>query len=262
MVKTSISYNKSQNIAKGSRELICVHGLGTYSGWFTEAQSVLGLDGIAVSSFDLPGFGAKQAQEPTIEDWQKSLQENWAASDSQQKYLLGHSLGGLIVSTSLHLLDPKPAGVILTVPAFWGHPASYSTRRFIAPTLYKGFFRPDTQIDLPYPDEVMLSVKEGRHALSALRPQIKASLFVACLFHQLRAFLCLPSWRDIPLLLIVAGRDTVVSTTASRLFFSLCPSFDKRFLCYPAASHDLFVLPELELMLGEISEWIFRDSNY
>jgi acylglycerol lipase len=122
----SIAY-RHWKAANPKRVVVCIHGIGDYSGWFRNLAPELTADGSEVYALDLRGFGeSQQLNSPRgfVGDFDRHLQD---IDDfvrhfrSQNKgnplYVLGHSLGGIY---SLWYAANHPSavdGLVLASPA-------------------------------------------------------------------------------------------------------------------------------------------------
>ena len=107
--------------------VVCIHGLGDYSGWFRNIAPELAADGNEVYALDLRGFGEsseKGSPRGFVSDFQRHLQDiddfvvHLRNSHKGKKlFVLGHSLGG-IYSIWYAANHPSNAnGLVLAAPA-------------------------------------------------------------------------------------------------------------------------------------------------
>lgn len=109
------------------RVIICIHGIGDYSGWFRNLAPELAGDGSEVYALDLRGFGESQQEGSPrgyASDFDRHLQDiddfvRYFRSQNKGKplYILGHSLGGVY---SLWYAANHPSavdGLVLASPA-------------------------------------------------------------------------------------------------------------------------------------------------
>ncbi len=109
------------------RVVVCIHGLGDYSGWFRNIAPELAADDSDVYALDLRGFGeSPEAGEPRgcVSDFSRHLQDIddfitdiCSHCNEKRVFLFGHSLGGVysIWYTANH--PTKIAGLVLAAPA-------------------------------------------------------------------------------------------------------------------------------------------------
>jgi acylglycerol lipase len=104
--------------------LLLVHGLGEHSGRYDEFSRGLAEVGITVLAFDLRGHGRSQGPRGDVGAFPHFLQDLVAAEELMDRlvpsglprFLMGHSLGGLICLRRLQVFRGPYAGSILSAP--------------------------------------------------------------------------------------------------------------------------------------------------
>lgn len=98
------------------KKIYLIHGLGEYSGRYKDFIKFLNNNGFGVYTFDLPGHGYSSGKRGDIENFYEiySFLEEYV---SEEYFLFGHSLGGLIASRFTELTDKKPRKLVLSSPA-------------------------------------------------------------------------------------------------------------------------------------------------
>lgn len=252
--------NNFASISSPKLQLVAVHGLGTYSGWFDGLSEVLAEEQIALTAFDLPGFGrsGNRGHVSSYTSWVAALKSVWAEANSRlpdKTFLLGHSLGGVISLVSLAELDPKPKGLILTVPGLMGHPKSFPPS-FVISTLFKAIFNKDEKISYSFPPEVFECVKCGTHQIDFLTAEVNPGVFIEILKASNKAWSARDKLSNIPFMLINSGKDEMVVSWAGEAFFNFCNASCKTYKNFSELGHDLFVLPESNEVNGFITKWM------
>ncbi len=257
--------NNFDTISSSKNQLITIHGLGTHGEWFSGLATLLEKNNINSIFFDLPGFGEPIQERGKIEFdniWIKSIQKIWKYSvqnnPNKKNYLLGHSLGAVIALASIKKLNPKPDGLILTVPGLFPHPKTYDFFTFVLPTLYKVIFKSNENVKLPIIKEIEDAVKKGEITPEKLTEEISAKLFWQIQKIIFKAWFSFLDLKDIPILLLLAGEDEVCSSFASKIFFNLIPSKNKDLIIYENFGHDLFIFPESFQFNKKILNWILE----
>ena len=253
-------------------KVLAIHGLGLYGAVFEDFRKFLENFQIELRFFDLLGFGSLQRKELTSyqswirqvqQEWQKLMQESAA---SQPTYLLGHSLGGIIAVNAIRTLQPRPTGLILSVPAFWGNPEKFPFWQFMLPTFGKYLgsliakkkelvnfgFSKDTKDFL----EQLKDKKEQQLATG----QTKPAVFFEILKLNLLAWQSLLKLQKTDLLMLISRKDQVCLSGASSLFFNLSNSLNKTKRTFEL-SHDLFALKERTEVYQAICDWILSSSS-
>ncbi len=258
--------NNFSQISSPKSQLVAIHGLGTYSGWYRSLGEQLFKSEIAITSIDLPGFGrsGKRGEVSSFREWIESVKFAWsqtAANNPKKLYLLGHSLGAVLCMAALKELEPKPSGIILTSPGFMAHPQSWKTFEFVLPNVIKALQDSPEKVAFPFPKEVFDSVQKGTHKLDFLTGEVKPKLLLEILKVSGPAWLNFNQLREIPLLMVLAGQEKFCLNPPSELFFNLCNSPEKTLKIFSEAPHDLFVAPEADEINAYINEWLVHQSK-
>jgi acylglycerol lipase len=121
-----ITYRHWKAIAS-RRVVICIHGLGDYSGWFNNIAPELVADGSEVYALDLRGFGesvAKSSDRGEVADFNRHLQDiddfvSYVRIQHKGKhlFLFGHSLGCAYSLWYAAQFPSKVEGLVLAAPA-------------------------------------------------------------------------------------------------------------------------------------------------
>ena len=105
--------------------LLCIHGLGLYSGSYTSFGKWMARRGVATYAIDVRGFGSwmKTKSDDDIDfpaclrDIQKTLQSIRAANPGLPVYILGESMGGAISLKAAAMYPDLIDGLVSSVPA-------------------------------------------------------------------------------------------------------------------------------------------------
>jgi len=254
--------NNLSQISSPQKALVAIHGLGGYRGWFYQLADILKDKNITSYLPDLPGFGesGERGHVNSYREWLSTVKISWnkAAQDHQEIYLLGHSLGGVVAAASVGLLlNPRPKGIILSVPSFMPHPASFPLRGFFLPTLAKVLRAKGEKITLPFAQEVNeLAQKKDFLSTDYLTSEVEAQLMLEITKMTTKAWLSLGDFRDSDLLMLLPGQDRTCVSGAGRLFFNFSPSHNKKLISYPDFGHDLFILAQAQQINNSIATWI------
>ncbi|MDX1921339.1 MAG: alpha/beta fold hydrolase [Candidatus Caenarcaniphilales bacterium] len=252
--------NNFSSISSQKSQLVAVHGMGAYSGWFNELSDILAETQVGTVTFDLPGFGRspKRGEVKSHRCWIEATKTAWkeASQKDSNTFLLGHSLGGIIALASIGELTPKPKGVILTVPALSANCKTWNLFNFVIPTFFRGLIDSSEKTTYPISHEVFDSIKKGKHSPDFITAEVRPKLFLETLKVTQKAWSNVFVFKDIPLLMILSEDDPICDPKASRNFFNMCNSTNKTLKNYSGIAHDLFVLPQAEEINGLIADWI------
>ena len=110
--------------------VLALHGFNDYSNAFEGAGRSLAAHGVAPYAYDQRGFGATQNRgiwpgtETLVADVKAAVEQVRARHPGVPLYLMGESMGGAVVLTTM--VGPNPPhvdGTILVAPAVWGREA-------------------------------------------------------------------------------------------------------------------------------------------
>lgn len=229
------------------RVVLCIHGIGDYSGWFRNLAPALAADGTQVYALDLRGFGNSQEeghQRGYIRDFKRHLQDiddfiiNLRAIHKRKKlFLLGHSLGGVYV---LWYAISHPSGVdglVLAAPPI----ASALSDRKNAITLglvskftprktHNPFASSNTKNRDPQEAQIM-----QQDPLETLQLTVSYLSNVKNLL--LKNVLKNASFAQAPTLILQGEADTTVSPTGAKQLYEKLNVQDKKLELFPDAGH-------------------------
>ena len=104
--------------------LLLVHGLGEHSGRYDLFARALAREGTSVFSFDLRGHGRSPGPRGDVEAFPRLLEDLLAMEDEMTRqipagvprFLMGHSLGGLICIQRLQVFKGPYVGAVISAP--------------------------------------------------------------------------------------------------------------------------------------------------
>jgi len=245
--------------------LVLIHGTGEHHGRYQQLAIYLNQHGWDVHSGDLPGWGRSPGLKGHIDAFDQYLAttDSWveeavAESAGQPVFLLGHSLGGLIVAryTQVYGRAQQLKGAILsspllqlkmTVPAWQISLAALANR--IWPTL-----RLHNNLDASM---VSRDVEIQQAYLSDPLNYAKVSVrwFFEIQQEMARA------WEDrerftIPLLVMQAGADQIVDADAVEHFVAGIDQADLQWHRFPGLQHEIFNEPERQMVYETVVRWL------
>jgi alpha-beta hydrolase superfamily lysophospholipase len=248
--------------------LVLVHGLGEHCGRYQNLVDYLVPRGVALYGFDLRGHGRSAGQRGHIDSWDEMRGDlshflhyaKRAEGGDRPLFLLGHSLGGLIVlEYGLHAdrAAPALAGVIASAP---GLSAGGLSPLLILLARVLSRFQPG------------LTLKTGLDATTLSRdPAVVTAYQEDPLVHGLgtprltteslaaidRVFAAAPGWRA-PLLTIYGTADRLVPPEPSLRFFDQVPIEDKTLIAYEGGFHECHNDIVYERVMADLHGWLSR----
>lgn len=246
--------------------LTIVHGLGDHSGRYTGLAGDLAAAGIAVCAADYRGHGRSEGQRGFVTSWEDLRRDvrrslAWCAHQVPDvpHFLMGHSLGGLIVSEFLTQPDIEtynlraaivsaPALINNAVPEYLMVLSRILSR--IWPTLSM-----NTQLDAngiaKDPAEVQRYINDPLiHVKGTPRLGAEADAAMQRVWANPAAF-------RTPLLIIHGEHDALIPVESSRrLYATLAPGLDKQLIVYPGGYHESHTDTPRQQLPIDIAAWI------
>jgi alpha-beta hydrolase superfamily lysophospholipase/SAM-dependent methyltransferase len=230
------------------KALLLFHRGHEHSGRWAEVVEMLGLDDVAIFAWDARGHGRSAGERGAAENFGTMVKDVDAFVRHIREHhgfalenmiVLAHSVGAVSVSAWVHDYAPPIRAMILATPAFrvrlyvpLAIPSLRLKQKFIGPGYVKSYVKAK-----------MLTHDPEQAALYDADPLIFRQIAVNVLIglHDAGTRLLSDAGAiNIPLLMLSAGRDWVVSLKSQREFFNGLSSTDKRMHIFPAAYHALF----------------------
>jgi alpha-beta hydrolase superfamily lysophospholipase len=245
-------------------QVVVVHGFGEHSGRYRELAEFLVQRGFAIASFDLRGHGKSSGLAGHVRrftDYERDLSrviELTIGRGPRKRFLIGHSMGGLI---TLRYLSRQPlgvAGAIVSAPLL-GFAVRIPTAKralgavsgFIAPRL-----RMANEVD---PAVLSRDPEVGRayerdplvHRLVSTRWFREATRLMNQMPEAARSI-------SSAVLVLHGSHDKLASVDATRIVFDRIASADKELIVYPGYYHELFNEPDRRQVFDTVAEWLSR----
>lgn len=248
--------------------LAIVHGFGEHSGRYQNVVDALVPRGYAVHGFDQRGYGRSQGQRGHIDAWSQFRGDVGAflrAVGEQETavplFLMGHSMGGLIVLDYVLRHPEGLAGLIVSAPGLepagvarpWlVRVAKLMTRVWPSLSLTVGLnakavSRDQAVVDAYRGDplcHVKGSVRWGTESLAVIE-WIKAH----------------PGDLRIPILIAHGGADRLALPAGSQAFFDAVTFPDKELKVYPGGYHEPHNDLDHQRVLGDYASWLDERSS-
>jgi alpha-beta hydrolase superfamily lysophospholipase len=242
--------------------LINLHGLGDHPGLYPAVSEHFTARGFAVHAPDLRGNGRSPGPRGHIDSWgeyREDLRRFVAVVRAEEPslplFLLGHSLGGLIVlDYALHYPDGL-RGVIASTPPLGrlGVPAPLLLLGWVVSRVWPSF-----------------SLETGMDLSGLARdPAVAAEVLADPLFHRkgsarlsTEVVAAIARVREgaarfpLPVLVLHGSADRMVPPEGSREFIARARNRDARLIEYPGGYHALFADEGRERVLADVEEWV------
>jgi alpha-beta hydrolase superfamily lysophospholipase len=245
--------------------LVIVHGYGEHCGRYEDKAAILNAGGYAVHSFDLTGYGksaGKKAFIPAfahyLDDLESFLGFKAAAFAGKPLFLMGQSMGGLIVALYAATRTTTAAGMILCSPSLRisddvspllqklsGVVGALAPMLPILP-LETGAFSRDPAIADDYEKDPL--VYHGR-----IRARTGAEII-----RGVRAARENMDKIALPLLILHGTADRLCDPRGSRDLYARAASSDKTLRMFEEGYHELFNDLEKKAVMNTIVGWLDR----
>lgn len=243
--------------------IVIVHGLGEHSGRYAPLVTALNKAGYGAASLDLPGHGKSTGKRGHIDDFVDYHAPILALTlDLKRKlpdtpiYILGHSMGGLIVSHMMLDHQDLYDGILLSgasikspqQPPDWQIALTGLIAK-VAPTLglikldIEGLCR-DKEVVERYLQDPLVS----RSKLSAR--------FISEMFNAMKETVANASDISKPILIMHGSDDVITDPAGSRLLFDSVSSTDKLLKMYSGFYHEIFNEPEAPEVFADVVAWL------
>ncbi len=245
--------------------LAIVHGLGGHSGKFNNIVQHLLAKKYAIYGLDLRGHGKSPGQRGYINAWSEFREDlqNFLRCIQQQEpgcpiFLLGHSLGGVIV-IDYALRYPLEAsglrGVITLAPSI-GEIGVSPLRSLIGKLLSRVWpgFSLNTGLDISAGSRDHSVIAEYaqdklRHTLATAR--LATEFFATRTWiHQHTAM-----WQ-LPLLILHGGADSIALPEGSKIFYEQVTYLDKLRIEYPETYHEIHADLNYPEVIKDLESWL------
>lgn len=248
-----------------------VHGLGEHSGRYCKVVKALTAAGYAVFGFDNQGHGKSEGQRGHINRWQdyrdnthRFLQLVRRQEATAPLFLMGHSLGGLIVLDCVLRKAHSPGfkalklqGIIVSAPPIEPVGSTVSQARILMARLLSGLF-PRLSLKMGL-DECALSRDQAIANQVAEDPLIHPYVTLRWGTETLKTIAWVKahiSQLKLPILLTHGEADPIVTPDGSRDIFNRIPTDDKTLTIYPGSYHEPHNDLDAEIVVTDLVNWL------
>jgi acylglycerol lipase len=245
--------------------VVLIHGLMEHSGRHENTALELVRQGYAVHAMDLRGHGRSAGRRCDVRSFDEYLLDLdvffarvRAREGDRPLFLMGNSMGGLIVATWTMLRGPQLNGLILSGPLLELGDDLYPRLRHL--TAAAGAVLPWFRVPrIPFhwlsrsPEVVERFRKDPLVCHSGFTARLAAGLLAAMNRLSARA-----SALNLPLLILHGGDDRICSAAGSRALYSRAASSDKSLQVYDGLFHEVFDEPERQRVWADLIAWLDR----
>lgn len=248
--------------------LLCVHGLAEHSGRYSTLAAVACRAGLDVAAVDLFGHGQSPGRRGHIRDF---MMDHLGAVDAlltgadeaglaEPRYLLGHSLGGLIAArwVQVHHAEKRIAGLILMTPYVAPQIRVPGWKRLLAVALSGPMPGFTLRTGIKDADLFRDPAEEAVYASDPLvQRRISAGHWIALGVEQRRLMERVGDLM-VPTLLLLAGDDRIASSDAARVLG--CALREATVVEYAKAFHPLHRDPVSGQVFKDMIDWVRQQA--
>ncbi|MGB3293230.1 MAG: lysophospholipase [Phormidesmis sp.] len=253
--------------------LVLVHGLGEHSGRYCAVVEALTAAGYAVFAFDNQGHGRSEGQRGHINSWQDYrgnaqafLQRVRQQEPTAPLFLMGHSLGGLIVLDYVLRCAHAPAfkalnvhGIIVSAPPIQPVSSTASTARILLARLLSGIF-PRLTLNMGLDKSGLSRSREMTEHLAEdplVHPYVTLRWGSETLdtIDWVKAHI---AQLKLPILITHGEDDPIMAPAGSCEIYQQIQTADKTLTLYPGSYHEPHNDLDAEVVVSDLVNWLDR----
>jgi alpha-beta hydrolase superfamily lysophospholipase len=242
--------------------VIIVHGLGEHAFRHAHVAEQLNALGFHVRAYDQYGHGESGGARGglphsmrLVDDLADMVDDTRRMMSAQQKlFLLGHSMGGLVVASFARQQIRPVDGIILSSPAL--DPGLSRFQKLLLATLPR--IAPNLRVDNGLVVEKIARdprVAQAYRKDPLVHRKISARLAKFIADEGPRCIEAASRW-SMPTLLLYAGADALVSPAGSRAFEAQAPKPCVQTHCFEEMYHEIFNDPQRAQVFEAIRAWL------
>jgi alpha-beta hydrolase superfamily lysophospholipase len=239
-----------------------VHGYAEHSGRYAHVGEALAARGYAVHALDLRGHGRSEGDrafvrsfDEYLDDVRSFLARVRGRAGGRPVFLLGHSMGGTIVTLELAVDHPPLAGALLSAGVLTSSGQPRIVRAIIGllgrllprlPLVKLNAARVsrDAEVVRRYEEDPL--VYHGRVRAGLAAAMGRAVRRIERDAHSIA----------LPILIMHGTEDLLASPDGSRAVFDAISSHDKTLTMYEGLHHEILNEPEQDQVIADIAAWM------
>ncbi len=263
LINNVLLHVKRNDVEKSKGSVIITHGIAEHSGRYEEITNKLNEAGYSVVRYDIRGHGQSQGKRGALKSYHQTIDDLHELVNEEKKlnpkkiFILGHSMGGLIVD--MYAVKYQDVDGVIASAAPSNFIKDVLPFRFIG---YKwlGWAAKKTN----FADDQLSRIKSVEDEYVADPLNLKKFYFslagnmfvggVRFLNRHIDKF-------DVPVLFMHGGTDKIVPTEFSERMYNLVPSKDKQLKIYPESYHEIFNDLDKEKAFADLTQWLDEHSK-
>lgn len=258
LINNILIHTKKDSVENPKATIIITHGIAEHSGRYDVITDRLNEAGYSVLRYDLRGHGLSQGKRGKLKNFHEFIDDLHVivTAEKQQSnhkiFLIGHSLGGLIVDLYAVKYGDVDGVISSAAPSYFIK--DVLPLRFIGYKLL-GWIPKKTN----FADDQLSRIKEVEDAyindplnLKHFYISLVGAMFISgvrYLNKNVSKFLA-------PVLFIHGGNDKIVPFAMSERLMDLIPSKDKQIIIYDNNYHEIFNDLDQEKVFKDVIKWL------
>jgi alpha-beta hydrolase superfamily lysophospholipase len=261
-------YARRHEVERARGELVIVHGFGEHSGRYGPLSDYLVKQRYSVTSYDHRGHGLSDGVPGHVEsfseyeyDLESVIAGVRARDESGVLFLIGHSMGGLILLRYLAKTTHQFAGAVLSAPLLGVAIQVPAHKMMIARVGAR--FAPRMRLGNEI-DPAMLSRDPEVGRAYAADPLVNKMVSMRWFSEAKVAMEEAASWAPevkVPILVMHGTADKLADCETTRKVFEALGSADKELEIYQGYYHELFNEPEKRDIFDRVSQWLDKHDT-
>ncbi len=263
LVNQILLHVKRNDIIDSKGTIIITHGIAEHSGRYEEITGKLNQAGYSVVRYDVRGHGQSQGKRGALKSFHQFIDDLHALVVEEKKklpkklFLIGHSMGGLIVNmygVKYHDVD----GIISSAaPSYYIKdvlPFRIIGYKWLGFLTRKSNFAND---QLSRIKQVEDEYKEDPLNLKKFHFSLAGNMFVSgvkYLNKNIKNY-------ETPVLILHGENDKIVPRSFSQRLYEIIPVEDKKIITYPSAYHEIFNDLDREKVFQDVILWLSERST-